>query len=53
MTPAKKKALWVLIISLILGICSAGYVRIRQAGEDSFVASTKATLGPKGPRDGT
>jgi hypothetical protein len=49
---AKKKAIWVLIISLIIAVCSAGFVRLRQAGEDSFVASTKATLGPKGHRDG-
>lgn len=49
---AKKKAIWVLIISLIIAVCTAGFVRIRQADEDSFVASTKATLGPKGHRDG-
>lgn len=47
---AKKKALWILLISLIIAVCSAGFVRLRQADENSF--TTSATLGPKGRRDG-
>ena len=47
---ARKKALWVLLISLIIAVCSAGFVRLRQADEDSV--TTSATLGPRGRRDG-
>ncbi len=48
----KKKALWVLIISLIIAVCSAGFVRLRQADEES-VPSMGGLFGPKGRRDGT
>jgi flagellar basal body-associated protein FliL len=48
---AKKKALWILLISLIIAVCTAGFVRIRQADEESIL-TTSATLGPKGRRDG-
>jgi hypothetical protein len=48
---ARKKALWVLIISLIIAVCSAGFVRLRQADEKS-VPSMGGLFGPRGRRDG-